>query len=208
MKILSTFLACLMLFSTSANGAILNNAPVSPTSNIVEDFVELPAYHIEEDIRIELDGNEYTLRAGTAIIFEAAQNYNSKNLNVGQTLMVRVKYNVVVQKNTLIPAGALGSAIISEIEKPKSFGRAGKMEIQVQSVQVVDGQQVQVSGIPMIYEGQDKKGMAWGIAIGAGLLTSGLGIVVGFFIKGKTADLRAGTSMNASVASDTEVEVE
>lgn len=208
MKFLSTFLACLMLFSTTINGAILNNTPQLTASTIGEEFIELPPYHIQEDTKIEIDGGEYTLRAGTAIVFEAAQNYNSKNLNVGQTLMVRVKYNIVVQKTTLIPAGALGSAMISEIEKPKSFGRAGKMEIQVQSVQVADGQQVQVSGIPMTYEGQDKKGMAWGIAIGAGLLTSGLGLVVGFFIKGKTADLRAGTSMNASIASDTQVEVE
>ncbi len=204
MKTLSFFLACLMFVSTNLEAAV----KTTTLANATAEFVELPPYQIKEDMTIQVGGNDYTLRAGTAIIFEAAQNYSSKNLNIGQTLMVRVKYNVVVQKVTLISAGALGNAIISEIQKPKAFGKAGKMEIQLQSVQAVDGQQVQVSGIPMTYEGDNKKALAWSIGIGAGLVTGGIGLIAGIFIKGKDAELRAGTSMSASVASDTEVEIE
>ena len=164
--------------------------------------------YVSEDQIIVVDGQGITLRAGTPVVVEAAQTYSGKNLSVGQNITVRVKFNVVVNKNTLIAAGALGNANISSIEKPKGFGRAGKMEIQVQSVQAVDGQQVLLSGIPIYAEGDHRKGLAWGVAIGVGLFTYGLGLLLGFAFKGRDAEFRAGTTLNASVASDIEVEQE
>jgi hypothetical protein len=114
----------------------------------------------------------------------------------------------VVKKNVLVAAGAVGTAIVSEVQRPKAFGKAGKMEVQVQSVQAVDGQQILIRGIPMTYEGEHRKGLAWGVAIGAGFFTGGLGVAVGFLFKGKDAELRAGTTISSTVASDSEVEIE
>ena len=153
------------------------------------------------------DGNTLTLRAGTPIVVEASQTYNAKNLSEGQTVNVRVKYNVIVNKQTLVAAGALGTANISGLTKPGSFGKPGKMELQMQSVQSVDGQQILLSGTPMIAEGQNKKGLAWGLSIGLFLLTF-IGGITGLFIKGKPAELKAGTTTNTSVASDAQVEIE
>ncbi len=122
-------------------------------------------------------------------------------------MSVRVKFNIVQDKQTLVAAGALGTANISKLEKPGIFGKPGKMELQIQSVQAVDGQQVLVSGIPLVLEGQNKRALAWGIGIGAGLITAGIGLAIGFFIKGKDAEFNAGTNINSSVASDMEIEV-
>lgn len=148
-----------------------------------------------------------TLRAGTAVVVECTQTLNSKNLSEGQTVNVRVKYNVVVSKQTVIAAGALGNATITDVQKPGSFGKAGRMEVQIQSVQSVDGQQILVSGMNMLAEGQNKKGLAWGLSIGLFLLTL-VGGAVGLFIKGKPAELKSGTTANTSVASDAQVDVE
>jgi hypothetical protein len=157
------------------------------------------------DIKLE-DGSSVTLRAGTPIVVEATQSYNAKNLSEGQTVNVRVKYNVVVNKQTLVGAGALGTATISDITKPGIFGKAGRMELQMQSVQAVDGQQILLTSIPMMAEGQNKKGLAWGLSIGLFFLTL-IGGAIGFFIKGKPAEIKAGTTSNTSVASDAQVEV-
>jgi len=165
-----------------------------------------PDLYVKENIEIILPDGSITLRAGTPVIVESAQTYNSKNLSVGQTLSVRVKYNVVQNKQTLIPAGALGSAQISKIEKAGIYGKAGRMELQIQSVQSADGQQVLLSGVPLILEGQNKKGLAWGLSIGIGIFTL-IGFGIGLFIKGKDAEFKAGTSINSSVASDLEVEI-
>lgn len=155
-----------------------------------------------------VNNQELTLRAGTPVMVEISQNYGGTNLAVGQTVSVRVKFGVVIEKQTVIAAGALGTAVISRFEKARSFGRPGVMEVQVQGVQTVDGQNVLLSGIPLTVEGENRKGLAWGLAIGVGLFTGGIGAVTGFFIKGKPAEIRGGTTVNATVASDIEVEVE
>jgi hypothetical protein len=148
-----------------------------------------------------------TLRSGTPVVVECMQTLNSKNLTEGQTVNVRVKYNVIVNKQTVIAAGALGNATISEVQKPGIFGKGGRLEVQIQSVQSVDGQQILVSGMNMTAEGQNRKGLAWGLSIPLLLLTL-VGGAVGFLIKGKAAELRSGTTTNTSVASDAQIDVE
>ena len=156
---------------------------------------------------IQTSEGPITLRSGTPVVVECMQTLNSKNLTEGQTVNVRVKYNVVVSKQTVIAAGALGNATITNVQKPGVFGKSGRMEVQIQSVQSVDGQQILVSGMNMLAEGQNKKGLAWGLSIGLFILTI-IGGAVGLFIKGKPAELKSGTTANTSVASDAQVDVE
>jgi hypothetical protein len=188
---------------------IINKTATAALSPLVKpkpkpdvSFVTLKDYEIKT-----ADGAALTLRAGTLIVVEATQTYNAKNLSEGQTVNVRVKYNVIVNKQTLVAAGALGTANISDLVKPGVFGKAGRIELQMQSVQAVDGQQILLSGTPMISEGQNKKGLAWGLSIGLFLLTI-IGGIAGIFIKGKPAEVKAGTTTNTSVASDAQVDVE
>ncbi|MEM6631365.1 MAG: hypothetical protein AAF694_16920, partial [Bacteroidota bacterium] len=166
-----------------------------------------PALYVAEDITIQTKDGEYTLRAGTQIVVEATQTYDSEALSAGQSVNVRVKYNVIVKKHTLIAAGAMGNATISSISKPKIFGKGGEMEVQIQNVQAVDGQQIPVTGIPMRLKGDNKAGLAWGLSIPLFLLTF-IGGAVGFLIKGKPAELRSGMTLNANVASDMEIEAD
>ncbi len=190
----------LMIAALNNNTTPLPNSVTTPKPKEMS-FVTQTDY----EIKVE-DGTTLTLRAGTPIVVEATQTYNAKNLSEGQTVNVRVKYNVVVNKQTLVAAGALGTANISDLVKPGIFGKPGRIELQMQSVQAVDGQQILLSGMPMIAEGQNKKGLAWGLSIGLFLLTI-IGGAVGFFIKGKPAEVKAGTTSNTSVASDAQVEI-
>jgi hypothetical protein len=184
----------------SSTETAYTNGPGKPSKK--NTFSTFKDYEIKTE-----DGSTVTLRSGTPVVVEATQTYNSKNLSEGQTVNVRVKYNIIFNKKTLIAAGALGTATISDLSKPGSFGKAGRIELQMQSVQAVDGQQILLSGVPMIAEGQNKKGLAWGLAIGLFVLTI-IGGAVGFFIKGKPAEVKVGTTANTSVASDTQIDVE
>lgn len=186
--ILSTWL----IFTVNIANAVVNHKPT-------------PVLYVQNDVVVLVAGNPITLRAGTPIVAEAAQTYSSKNLSVGQSVTVRAKFNVVVGKLTLISAGALGKATVSDVKKAGIFGQAGKLELQVQSIQAIDGQQILLSGIPLILEGKSNAALAW-IVSGLLLFTTGFGGAVGFFIKGKHAEFRAGTQLNSSIASDTEIE--
>lgn len=162
-------------------------------------------WYISQDRAIHTPNGDVTLRAGTPVVLEVAQKYSSQNLSVGQSVTIRAKYNVVIDKQSVIPAGAIGTAVVTDAKKQGIFGKGGKLELQVQSVQAVDGQQVQLSGIPIMIEGDNKKGLAWGLSIGIGIFTYGLGFFIGFLIKGNAAEVRAGTFLTSSVASEVEI---
>jgi hypothetical protein len=198
---MKTLLIMTLLVSFTKNTTVPITPAPKPTP-VEVSFATLHDYNIKAE-----DGSTLTLRAGTPIVVEATQTYNAKNLSEGQTVNVRVKYNVIVNKQTLVSAGALGTANISDLVKPGVFGKPGRIELQMQSVQAVDGQQILLSGTPMIAEGQNKKGLAWGLSIGLFLLTI-IGGLAGLFIKGKSAEVKAGTTTNTSVASDAQVELE
>jgi hypothetical protein len=196
---MKTLLIITLLSSFSKTSTPVLSTDATPKPPEVS-FVTLNDYQIKAE-----DGTTITLRSGTPIVVEASQTYNAKNLSEGQTVNVRVKYNVVVNKQTLVAAGALGTANISDLTKPGAFGKPGRMELQMQSVQAVDGQQILLSGTPMVAEGQGKKGLAWGLSIGLFFLTI-IGGLTGLFIKGKAAEVKAGTTTNTSVASDAQIE--
>jgi hypothetical protein len=197
--IIFTLFVSINNFATAALPNTINSKP-KPKPDV--------SFQILKDYEIKTaEGNTLTLRAGTLIVVEASQTYNAKYLSQGQTVNVRVKYNIIVNKQTLVAAGALGTANISDLTKPGSFGKAGRMELQMQSVQAVDGQQILLSGTPMIAEGQNKKGLAWGLSIGLFILTF-IGGLAGFLIKGKPAEIKSGTTANTSVASDAQIQLD
>lgn len=173
---------------------------IKPTLNL-----ENPPVYVAADITIEVEGQPITLRAGTPIAVEIVQNMATNNMSVGQSIPVRVKSNIIVDKTTLISAGTMGTATITAIKKPKGWGKAGKVEIQVSNVPAVDNQSVSLSGLPISLEGKNKKGLAIGLAIGLGLLTI-VGAAVGFAIKGKPAEIKTGMTMSGSVVSDMNIE--
>jgi hypothetical protein len=174
-------------------------------ANAVVSTKKTPPLYVQKDVIIMVNNKPVTLRSGTPVVAEAAQTYSSKTLSVGQSINVRAKFNVVADKHTLISAGSLGSATVSDLKKGGMFGKAGRMELQVQSIQAVDGQQVLLSGIPLTLEGDSKAGLAWTLSIIL-FLTTIIGGGIGFFIKGKDAEFRSGMQLNSSVASDIEVE--
>ena len=187
-----TFLILLLLVTASVR---LSAAVVHPTLYVTNDLV------------VHVNGKEVTLPAGTPITAEAGQTYRSGALSAGQSITIRVKYNVVVKKQTLISAGSLGTATITNIRKRGIFGRPGRMDLQIESVQAVDGQRVVLSGIPVTVEGKSNATLAW-ILSGVLFFTTFIGGAIGFLIKGKEAEFVSGTQLNGSVAADTDVEAE
>jgi hypothetical protein len=147
------------------------------------------------------------LRAGTLVSVELLSNISSDMLSPGQTVDFRVKYDVVHKKKRLIEAGSIAKGQITKVKKRKIFGAPGQLEIQLQFIQAVDGQQIPVTGIPMKIVGQNRYLLAYGISVPLFFFTI-IGGGAGFFIKGKPAEIPAGTTMNASVASNVEIEVD
>lgn len=141
-----------------------------------------------------------TIPAGTRIFGElqAEVSSNAKVHEAGEFVPGRVWRNVVVDGQTVIAAGAPMVLQVSAIQKRRTFGRAGSIEVRAVSVVAVDGTEIFLEG------GYDKKGE------GRIVLSSTLAALVAWptlFIKGKEVVLPPGTVFDAAIPANTNVAV-
>ena len=138
----------------------------------------------------------YLLKAGTAIQIELAETISSNSIASGQVVYFKVKYDVEIQNATLIQAGQILKGVVTKAEKAKELGKQGELFIQVSSVLAVDGQEVMLSG-NIFREVENKSAESIGNA--AIIFWPAL------FMKGKEAEILAGTVFNATVGETTYV---
>ena len=143
--------------------------------------------------------SEVILTAGTMIPLETIGTISSENLTAGQTIDFKVRTDVKVGDKVVIQAGSIAKAQVSIVKQPKGLGKEGFVELQIKSVQSVDGKTVNLSSGSISKSGDDK---------------AGLSIVLGVFvcilfllIKGKNAEIPAGYQVDAVVASNVTVTV-
>jgi hypothetical protein len=86
--------------------------------------------------------------------------------------------------------------ITIEIKKNGVFGQEGALEINVRSVTAVDGTNVYLSASNLSDEGDNKLVLS---------LVVTLFCLLGIFIKGGSAEILAGTTCNAMVGSNVEI---
>jgi len=146
------------------------------------------------------DAATVTIPAGTRIFIELDQLVSSdvKEFDVGEFVTGHVWRNVVVDGQTVIGAGAPMTLQVSAMQKRRTFGRPGTVEIRAVSVTGVDGSEIFLSG------GYDKRGESRIV------LSSTLAALVAWptlFIKGKEAELPPGTVFDAAVPANTNVTV-
>lgn len=154
----------------------------------------------------------YTIPAGTPVSLELRSIIEDSDLAPGYIVDLEVKVDIIVEGKVLIRAGAYAEGVITEVQKPRSFGRAGWIVLEASLLQTADGQLVRVQGKPIQRKGNQRKGTAFGVpgAIAAsGLLFSTPitlpALALGFFIKGQAANLPLGTVLHAQILENTPV---
>jgi hypothetical protein len=141
-----------------------------------------------------------TLLDGTAVKLRLAQTISSSNAKVGQQVPFEVTEDVVVQGVTVLPKGAQALASVTDASPKKSMGRGGKLDVNVDSARLADGEKVQLRAV------QDNKGGGHvGAMTGAMVATA----IVFFpaaplflFIHGKDISITQGTEVTAFVQGD------
>jgi hypothetical protein len=111
--------------------------------------------------------------------------------STGQTLVLEVAADVMVDGTVVIRRGALATGHLADFEKTKSFGRHAEIEIAFDSVTAVDGQKIPISGDTAKAQGGRKNDTmkAWESGPLGGLLTKGVDVFI-----------RAGTSYDVAVS--------
>lgn len=141
-----------------------------------------------------------TLLDGTAVKLRLAETISSANARTGQQVPFEVTDDVMVQGVVVLPKGSQAVATVTEASTKKSMGRGGKLNVNVDSARLIDGEKVQLRAV------QDNKGGGHvGAMTGAMVATA----IVFFpaaplflFIHGKDITIPKGTEVTAFVQGD------
>jgi hypothetical protein len=141
-----------------------------------------------------------TLLDGTAVKLRLSETISSADAKTGQQVPFEVTEDVIVNGIIILPKGAQAIASVTDASPKKSMGRGGKLDVNVDSARLADGQKVQLRAV---HDG--KGGGHVGAMAGAMVATS----IVFFpaaplflFIHGKDIVIPKGTEVTAFVEGD------
>jgi hypothetical protein len=141
-----------------------------------------------------------TLLDGTPVKLKLAQNVSSADAHVGDHVAFEVLEEVDVDHVPVILKGANAIATVTEAEHKKSMGRAGKLNINIDSVRLADNQSASLRAV------KDAKGGGHvGAMTGAIVATSIIFFPAAplfLFIHGKDITIPQGTEITAFVQGD------
>jgi len=138
------------------------------------------------------------LKSGTQFTVELTWDLNSKYVQAGQAVEFKVVGDVVLDNKTVITGGTLLQGVVVNSEKAKGLGKEGKLDIQLNQVKAIDGQNVPLSGY-LSKAGENKTTET--VVIGALLFWPVL------LAKGKEAIVPAGSKFSATVSQTVVVRV-
>jgi hypothetical protein len=88
-----------------------------------------------------------TLQDGTPIKLRLGHNLSSAEAHTGDTVDFEVLEEVRVNNVVVIPRGATALATVTNAEAKKRMGRAGKLDVNIDSVRLADGEKVPLRGV-------------------------------------------------------------
>lgn len=138
---------------------------------------------------------EVVLPADTVFRISLNEDVGSKTNAAGDTIHFTVQEDVRQDGVLVLPRGAQGSGVVTKVTRPRMFGRSGEIEIAFNQVFSIDEEV-----IPTVLGAESRERLKMeAAAIGAsavGALALGpVGLVGGLFVKGREAELPAGTEL-------------
>lgn len=111
-----------------------------------------------------------------------AENFSTKNAKVGDEIGFMLESGLKTKEGTVIlPEGSQITAKVTEIEKPKSFNRSGKVSLSFEKVVLPDGRCIPLNAQVYTKNGKLSRGKlnALGKGLGTTLGSSAVGIGAG-----------------------------
>ena len=146
----------------------------------------------------------FGLEDGTPVKLRTARTISSADAHTGDTLDFEVLEDVMAGDHTLIPKGGIAWGTVTDAQPKRRMGRGGKLDVNIDSVRLVDGEKVALRAV------KDAKGGGHvGAMTGAMVATS----IVFFpaaplflFMHGKDITIPKGTEITAYISGDTRLD--
>jgi hypothetical protein len=190
-RILASTLAVLLGFNSYGMSQALVAAPAVPATVPAATVSVPPAPNV--------------LQNGTAVKMRLTENLTSATAKMGQQVSFEVLDEVDLLGVAVIAKGAQGLATVTTAETKKSMGRGGKLDVNIDSVRMVDGENAALSAT------QNAKGGGHVGAMTAGMVGTAIVFFPAapllLFIHGKDITIPKGTEVTAFIAGDMKLDM-
>jgi hypothetical protein len=136
------------------------------------------------------------LQDGTPVRLRLDRTVSSASAHVGETVDFEVTEPVIDQNYVVIPKGAVALGRVTKVEAKRRFGRAGALELSIDSVRLLDGRTV-------LLRATREKGES--DMSGARVAATVAASPVLVWVKGKDVAFEKGTETTAYVSGDARI---
>jgi hypothetical protein len=138
-----------------------------------------------------------SLHDGTPVRLRLNRTVSSANVHVDETVDFEVTEPVINQNYVVIPKGAVALGRVTKVETKRRFGRAGELELSIDSVRLPDGRT-----IPLRATREKGEGDMSGARVAATIAASPVLV----WVKGKDVTFEKGTETTAYVSGDARID--
>ncbi|MBO5677696.1 MAG: hypothetical protein J6S02_06155 [Bacteroidaceae bacterium] len=172
---------------------ILNSAAFKPTSM----FLAVTFFFMS--VTIPMNAETVVVTAGTPVHLELTDNIDGNKVKQGQTIDFRVISDVIIDGKKVISAGSMAKGQVVDRKKSTLLGIPGEVQVAIKHVIATDGTMIHLSGSSLSDEGDSRLVVS---------LVVTFFCLFGFLIKGGKAQIPSGTTLQAYVASNTQLNVQ
>ncbi len=147
--------------------------------------------------------SELVLKEDTPVRLRISQTISSGTSKVNDKVDFEVIEDVKVNNLPVIPQGGIAIATVTEARTKKSFGRSGKLNVNIDYVRLNNGDKVALRAVKG-GSGGSRTGVMTGAVVATAIVFFPAAPLF-FFIKGKNIIIPKGTEITAYVAADTPI---
>lgn len=180
-----------------------NDIPIIKTQNSPNESADIRSrteaiLHPKTEMEISTIPSDHAyIPKNTILPIELTEDISSKTIKTGMPVPLQLKENLIVNDVVVAPAGTEVAGIVTKATKSGFFGRSGKLQFQILSLNTINGVKIPLQFITKKEAGSDG---------GAVAVATTLTIVGGFLMKGKNVTYKAGSIFEARVTADTDLQ--
>src|SRR5580700_587958 len=146
----------------------------------------------------------FVLEDGMAVTLRLGRSLSSADAHAGDRVDFEVAEEVSVNRIVVIPKDSPASGTVVEAHKKRRMGRAGKLDVTIDSVQLVDGEKVTLRAVKESQGGSHAGLMAGGMV--ATSLVVWPTAPVFLLMHGKDVTIAKGTEVTAYISGDVKLD--
>jgi hypothetical protein len=116
-------------------------------------------------------GGSVTLPANTELLLRMSEEVNSKRVKEGHVFRVALAQDVMMGNYVILPKGTPGTGFVSYRTGKGAFGKSGKMEVTMKSLDLPNGRSIGLTGMTR-QEGQGNTGATVGAVVAVGVFSA------------------------------------